>query len=50
MHVLKVIESVWSNNQESLTFICGDVRDKSNRSREVRRSLAPCFLYAELYM
>jgi hypothetical protein len=33
-----------------LLFVRGDVRAKSNRIREVRRSLAPCFLYSAMYV
>jgi hypothetical protein len=48
MHVLKVIEAGRNVDRMPLLFVHGNARAKSNRSREVRRSGAPCFLYAAI--
>jgi hypothetical protein len=50
MHMLKVIEDVWSIDREPLLFMRGDAHAKSNRSREVRRSVDPCFLCVVIHV
>jgi hypothetical protein len=44
MRVRKIVEVVWSVDREPLLFVRGDVRVESNRSREICRLVAPCFL------
>jgi hypothetical protein len=36
MHVLKVVDVVWSIDREPITFLCDDARAESNRGRDVR--------------
>jgi hypothetical protein len=50
MRKLKVIEDVWSVDREPLLFMRGDAHAKSNRSREERRSVGPCFLCVVMHV